>query len=54
LGLAIEVDGDVLRFPTSAEVVEIERLLSDDDARFAEQCRLEKDAGVAAANTELW
>jgi hypothetical protein len=54
LGLAIEVDGDVLRFPTSAEVVEIERLLSDDDARFAAQCRLEKGAGVAAANTELW
>lgn len=54
LGLAIEVDGEQLYFPTSSQIDEIARLLDDNDARFAEQCRLEKDAGVAAANTELW
>lgn len=54
LGLAIEVDGMYLRLPTADETAAIARILDDDDARFAEQCCLERDAGVAAANTELW
>ena len=51
-GYSIEVEGMYLRAATDAEALEIAQIIADDDAAFAEECELDKEASVA--NTELW